>query len=159
MIQIYKIFEMETKILINLKKYNENKNPNDEEKKEYLEKLEIAKTIIDFKKKEELKQFKRIPELDNVKIFSEEIIGKDNYDENKEDSSINNNKNTKNNTILKTLNDDFKNCKDCHLIKNNLLNFIPQIEINFSEEIPVSKELILKFKEELKEKVKMKIFP
>ena len=146
MIQIYIIFEMGKKILLNLIKYNDNKNPNDEEKKEYLEQLEIAKKIIDFKKKEELKEFKKIPELNDIKIFSKEIIG-----ENEEDTSINNKNNTKNNTILKTIKDDFKNSKDCHLIKNNLLNFIPQIEINFSEEIPLTKELILKLKEELKQ--------
>jgi hypothetical protein len=151
MLQIYKIFEMEKKVLQNIKIYNDNKSPNDKEKKEYLQKLESAKKIIEFQQKEEIKQFKRKQELDNIKIFNEEIIGEDNYDKNNEDTLINNNTNTKNNTILKTINDDFKNSKDCHLIKNNLINFIPQIEINFSDEIPLTKELISQFKKELKE--------
>jgi len=151
MIQIYKIFEIEKEILLNIKEYNDNKSPNDKEKNQYLKKLENAQKIINFQKKEEAKQLKKIPEFDDIKIFSEEIIGESNDDKNKEDTLINNNKNTKNNTILKTINDDFKNSKDCHLIKNNLITFIPQIEIKFSEEIPLTKELISQFKEELKE--------
>ena len=51
MLQIYKIFEMEKKILLNIKEYNDNKSPNDKEKDEYLQKLEIAKKIINFQKK------------------------------------------------------------------------------------------------------------
>ena len=100
-------------------------------------------------KKNKQQSFEKIPEFDNIKIFSEEVIGEDNDDKNKEDILINNNRN--NNTILKTINDDIKITKDCHLIKNNLINFIPQIEINFSKEIPLTKELISQFKEELKE--------
>ncbi len=148
--QIYKIYEMETKILLNLKTYKNNKNPNDYEKKEYLKNLEYSKEIINFKKNEEKKEMNNNPEFDDIKVFSDEIIGNENNIENKEDNSINK-KNNKYNTILKTIKDDFKNCKDCHLIKNNVLNFIPQIEINFSDEIPLTKELISQFKDELKE--------
>jgi len=47
---------MKTKILLNLKKYKNNKNPNDYEKKEYLKYLEYSKEIINFKKNEEKKR-------------------------------------------------------------------------------------------------------
>ena len=50
--QIYKIYEMETKILSNLKTYKNNKNPNDYEKKE----------------------INNNPEFDDIKVFSDEII-------------------------------------------------------------------------------------
>ena len=41
--------------------------------------------------------------------------------------------------------------KDCHIIKNNTINFIPQLEINFSDNIEISKEMIIEFKKELEE--------
>ena len=85
--------------------------------------LEYSKEIINFKKNEEKKEMNNNPEFDDIKVFSDEIIGNENNIENKEDNSINK-KNNKYNTILKTIKDDFKK------IKNNVLNFIPQIEIN-----------------------------
>ena len=72
--QIYKIYEMETKILSNLKTYKNNKNPNDYEKKEYLKNLEHSKEIINFKKNEEKKEMNNNPEFDDIKVFSDEII-------------------------------------------------------------------------------------
>ena len=47
--------------------------------------------------------------------------------------------NNTNNIILKTINNNFEIKKDWHLIKNNNSNFIPQTEINFSENIKIYK--------------------
>ena len=41
--------------------------------------------------------------------------------------------------------------KDCHLIKNNAINFIPQLEINFSDNIEITKKNIIEFKKQLQE--------
>ena len=49
------------------------------------------------------------------------------------------------------MNDDFEIKKDCHLIKNDLLNFIPQIELNFDENIQMTEELFKDLNEQLKE--------
>ena len=49
------------------------------------------------------------------------------------------------------MNDDFEIKKDCHFIKNDLLNFIPQIELNFDENIQMTEELFKDLNEQLKE--------
>ena len=96
-----------------------------------------AKEIIKFTKKLENSLFVRNPELENIKLFN-------NY--NVPNSHI---EKEKYNTIIKTINDDFITKKDCHLIKTNTIDFIPQIELVFSEDMKITKEVILKLKEEL----------
>ena len=56
------------------------------------------------------------------------------------------------------MNDDFEIKKDCHLIKNDLLNFIPQIELNFDENIQMTEELFKDLNEQLKELLKKMTF-
>ena len=51
--QIYKIIEIETNILLYFKTYKLNKSPKHEEKNEYLKKIYCAKEIINFKEREE----------------------------------------------------------------------------------------------------------
>ena len=48
--------------------------------------------------------------------------------------------------------------KDCHLLKNNAINFIPQIEINFSDDMEITQEMVLNLKKELKEIFEDEIF-
>ena len=55
------------------------------------------------------------------------------------------------NTFINTINDNFELRKDCHIIKNNTINFIPQLEINFSDNIEITKIMIIEFKKELEE--------
>ena len=158
MIQIQKILEMETNILCRLIDYHKDMNQNNENKENYIKIIEIAKKLLSFQKKEESKSFKRDPELDKIKIFD----NSDDDDEEEENETKNENKKynkniqkaSKYNTILKTVDDPFRSRRDCHLIKNNVINFIPKIEINFSDEMKdnyITKEFISSFKEELKQ--------
>ena len=55
------------------------------------------------------------------------------------------------NTFIKTLNDNLDIKKDCHIIKNNSIKFIPKLEIIFSDDIEITKENIFQFKKELEE--------
>ena len=140
LIQIYKIFEILTDVISEIIIYNEfQANFNGLSNKKYLQEIERGKKIIIFKKKEEKTMHKRDPDLDKIKLFSVQ-----------ESDNVNPNNYIKN-TFLKTLDDKFENKKDCHLIKNTTINFIPQIEIIFAEELKISKELLLDFKKELKE--------
>lgn len=137
--QIYKIFEIQTDILFYIIEYIKIKNPNNYQKKIYNEKILCANRIIKFKEDEEKKEVHRDPELDNIKIF-EDILTEEELKQK-----------SKNNTIFKTMEDNFEIKKDCHLIKNDLLNFIPQIELNFNENIQMTEEMFLTLKDELKE--------
>jgi hypothetical protein len=138
MIQIYKIFEIETEILFNLIEYHKNSNPSSKQDEDLLVIKEKIYKIINFKKKEEDLTFKKDPELD-IKFFTDEnVIEKDSQ-------------NSIKNTLIKTLNDNFEMKKDCHLIKNNALNFIPQLEINFDDNIEITKQMIFELKKELEE--------
>ena len=137
-IQIYKIFEIQTEILFNLIEYHKNSNPSSKQDEDLLVIKEKIYKIINFKKKEEDLTFKKDPELD-IKFFTDEDVVKKNS------------QNSIKNTFIKTLNDNFEMKKDCHLIKNNTLNFIPQLEINFSDNIEITKEMIFEFKKELEE--------
>ena len=137
-IQIYKIFEIQTEILFNLIEYHKNPNSNSLQENDLLVIKERINKIINFKKKEEDLTFKKDPELD-IKFFTDEDVVKKNS------------QNSIKNTFIKTLNDNFEMKKDCHLIKNNTLNFIPQLEINFSDNIEITKEMIFEFKKELEE--------
>lgn len=47
--------------------------------------------------------------------------------------------------------DNFEIKKDCHIIKNNLFDFIPKIELDFNENIEMNEELFKLLKSELKE--------
>ena len=76
-------------------------------------------------------------ELDNIKLFSGEELNSINFN------------NSPKNTLLKTIIDDFEIKRDCHLIKNNTINFIPQIEIIFSDNMNITIELVKEFKKEL----------
>ena len=76
-------------------------------------------------------------ELDNIKFFSGEELNNMNFN------------NSPKNTFLKTIIDDFEIKRDCHLIKNNKINFIPQIEIIFSDSMNITIELVKEFKKEL----------
>ena len=51
MIQIYKIFEIETEILNNLIEYHNNPNPSKKQQQDLLKIKERIKSIINFKKK------------------------------------------------------------------------------------------------------------
>ncbi len=138
MIQIYKIFEIQTEILFNLIEYHKNSNPSCKQDENLLVIKEKINTILNFKKKEEDLTFKKDPELD-IKFFADEnVVEKDSQ-------------NSIKNTLIKTLNDNFEMKKDCHLIKNNALNFIPQLEINFDDNIEITKEMVFEFKKELEE--------
>ena len=139
LIQIYKIFELLTDAVSKIIEYNEVKSNINMGNKHYLKVIERGKKIINFKKKEEKMMRKRDPALDKIKLFS--VQESDNVDPN----------NITKNTFLKTLNDNFENKKDCHLIRNSTINFIPQIEIIFAEDFKITKELLIDFKKELKE--------
>ena len=138
-IQIYKVFESETDIIYYFIEYIQIQIPHEYQREMYNEKLEIAKKIIKLRKDDENNVFYRDPNLENIKIFEGEEKEKL-YKE----KSINN-------TIIKTLSDDFEIKKDCHLIKNDLLNFIPQLELNFDENIQMTEELFKELNEQLKE--------
>ena len=136
LIQIYKIFELITDIIDSIIQYNKlSKNFNLSNKFQVIMR---AKKIINFKKKEERLIVKKDPELDNIKLFSGDIL-----------NNINS-KNSPKNLILKTIYDDFEIKRDCHLIKNNTINFIPQIEIIFANSMNITKELVKEFKKELR---------
>ena len=139
LIQIYKIFELLTNSIFIIIEYNKNPNPSRKQRLEYNKIKKRGKKIINFKKKEENSLIKKEPELDAIKLFSEE------------ESNENNTNNSINNTYLNTINDNFEIKKDCHLLKNNAINFIPQIEINFPDNIEITQEMILNLKQELKE--------
>ena len=130
MIQIYKIFELQTDILFNLIEYHKNPSPNSKQQKYFLKIKERGKNIIKFKKKEENLIVKRDPELDKIKFF---------YGENSNNIINNDSNNSIKNTFINTINDNFELRKDCHIIKNNTINFIPQLEINFSDNIEIIK--------------------
>ena len=98
-----------------------------------------AKQIIKFKNEEQANMFIRDPQLDNIKLF-------ENVETEKEL-----NKKSNNNTINKTIDDKFEIQKDCHIIKNDLLDFVPKIELNFDENIEMNEELFKILKSELKE--------
>ena len=136
MIQIYKIFELQTDILYNLIEYHKNPNLNSKQKKDLLLLKELIKKIINLKKKEEDLTIKKDPRFDNIKFFSD--VEKDSQ-------------NSINNTFINTLNDNFEMRKDCHILKNNALNFIPQLEINFSDDIEITKEMIFEFRKDLEQ--------
>ena len=51
--------------------------------------------------------------------------------------------------------DNFEIKKDCHIIKNNLFDFIPKIELDFNENIEMNEELFKLLKFELKKFQKM----
>ena len=97
----------------------------------------MRKKLLISKKKEESLIVIKDQELDNIKLFSGEELNSINF------------KNSPKNTFLKTINDVFEIKRDCHLIKNNTINFIPQIEIIFSDSMNITKELIKEFKKEL----------
>ena len=139
LIQIYKIFELLTDAISKIIEYKKISYPSDKELQEYNKIKVRGKKIINFKNKEENSIIKKDPELDEIIFFSEE-------ESNKQGSN-----NSIKNTNLNTLNDDFETRKDCHLIKNNMINFIPQIEINFSDDMEITKEMILDLKTELKD--------
>ena len=75
-IQIYKIFEIMTKIILYFIEYDKILSPNEYQKEVYILKMRNAKEIIKFKKKKENSLIKRNPDLDDVKLF-------DNYNEEK----------------------------------------------------------------------------
>ena len=131
LIQIYKIFELLTNSIFIIIEYNKNPNPSRKQRLEYNKIKKRGKKIINFKKKEENSLIKKEPELDAIKLFSEE------------ESNENNTNNSINNTYLNTINDNFEIKKDCHLLKNNAINFIPQIEINFPDNMEITQEMIL----------------
>ena len=137
--QIYKIFEIQTDILFYIIEYIKIENPNNYQKEIYNEKILCAHRIIKFKEDEEKKEVHRDPELDNIKIF-EDILTEEELKQK-----------SKNNTIIKTMEDNFEIKKDCHLIKNDFLNFIPQIELNFDENIQMTEEMFFTLKNELKD--------
>ena len=138
-IQIYKIFEIVTDILFYIIEYIKIENPDNFQKDMYYKKISCANQIIQFKEKEEKNMIHRDPELDNIKIF-EGILTEEGL-----------NHKIEHNTIIKTMEDNFEIKKDCHLIKNDLLNIFPQIEIKFSENIQMTEELLLLLKKELKD--------
>ena len=76
-IQIYKIFEIQTEILFNLIEYHKNPNPNSLQEIDLLVIKERINKIINFKKKEEDLTFKKDPELD-IKFFTDEDVVKKN---------------------------------------------------------------------------------
>ena len=137
LIQIYKIFELITDIIDSIIQYNKSSKNFILSDKIYLQVITRAKKIINFQKDEERLIVNKDPELDNIKLFSGDIL-----------NNINS-KNSPKNLILKTIYDDFEIKRDCHLIKNNTINFIPQIEIIFSDSMNITKELVKEFKKEL----------
>ena len=141
LIQIYKIFELLTAAIATIIEYNKNPNPSSKQQQEYNIIKERGKKIINFKKKEENLRIKKDPELDNIKLFSEV------------ESNENNSNNSINNINLYTINDDFETKKDCHLLKNNAINFIPQIEINFSDDNRNNERTNNKFKTRIKRNI------
>ena len=141
LIQIYKIFELLTAAIATIIEYNKNPNPSSKQQQEYNIIKERGKKIINFKKKEENLRIKKDPELDNIKLFSEV------------ESNENNFNNSINNINLYTINDDFETKKDCHLLKNNAINFIPQIEINFSDDNRNNERTNNKFKTKIKRNI------
>ena len=139
MIQIYKIFEIETEILNNLIEYHNNPNPSKKQQQDLLKIKERIKSIIKFKKKEEELSIENDPEFDEIKFFTEkDIINEDSQ-------------NSIKNTFIKTLNDNLDIKKDNNIIKNNSIKFIPKLEIIFSDDIEITKENIFQFKKELEE--------
>ena len=139
LIQIYKIFELQTDVLFNLIEYHKNPNQSNKQQQNFLKLKERGQKIINFKKKEENLIIKKDPELDKIKFFSGE------------DLNTNDSQNSIKNTFINTINDNFEMKKDCHLIKNNAINFIPQIQINFSDNMEITKNMIIEFKKELQE--------
>ena len=119
LIQIYKIFELIIDIIDSIIQYNKLSKNFNLNNQIYLRLICRAKKIINFKKEEEKLIVNKDPELDNIKFFSEDVL-----------NTINS-KNSPKNTFLKIIYDDFEIKRDCHLIKNNTINFIPQIEIIF----------------------------
>ena len=117
--EIYKIFEMITDIIFYFTEYIKIREPNYNQKDMYLKKISKAKEIIKVKNKEKANTFYRDPNLEGIKFFE----GGKTFKELKERA--------KNNTIAKTIEYTFEIQKDCYLIKNNFLDFIPKIELNF----------------------------
>ena len=137
--EIFKLFETITDILFYFIEYVKIENPDNSQNEMLNKKISNAKQIIKFKNEEQANMFIRDPQLDNVKLF-------ENLKTEKEL-----NKKSNNNTINKTIDDKFEIQKDCHIIKNDLLDFVPKIELNFDENIEMNEELFKILKSELKD--------
>ena len=136
--QIFKLFEIITDIIFYFIEYIKIKEPDIYQKEMYSKKIANAKEIIEFKNKEKANAFYRDPKLENIKMFE----GIHTENELKERS--------KNNTIIKTIEDNFEIQKDCHIIKNDSLDFIPKIELDFSENVEMNEELFKILKSEIR---------
>ena len=138
-IEIFKLFEIITDIMFYFIEYIKIKEPDNYQKEMYSKKISKANEIIKLKKNEEANIFKREPKLDNIRFFEDIHTEKEL------------NEKSTNNTIIKTMEDNFEIKKDCHIIKNDLLDFIPKIELDFSENIEMDENLFNLLKSELKE--------
>jgi hypothetical protein len=119
--------------------YIKIESPDDYQKEMYSKKISKAQEIFQLKKEEEANTFYRDPKLEEIKFFENTHTEQ----ELKEKS--------KNNTIIKTMDDNFEIQKDCHIIKNEMLDFVPKIELDFLENIEMNEELFKVLKSELKE--------
>ena len=137
--EIFKLFEIITDIMFYFIEYIKIESPDDYQKEMYSKKISKAQEIFQLKKEEEANTFYRDPKLEEIKFFENTHTEQ----ELKEKS--------KNNTIIKTMDDNFEIQKDCHIIKNEMLDFVPKIELDFSENIEMNEELFKVLKSELKE--------
>ena len=137
--EIFKLFEIITDIMFYFIEYIKIESPDDYQKEMYPKKISKAQEIFQLKKEEEANTFYRDPKLEEIKFFENTHTEQ----ELKEKS--------KNNTIIKTMDDNFEIQKDCHIIKNEMLDFVPKIELDFSENIEMNEELFKVLKSELKE--------
>jgi len=137
--EIFKLFEIITDIMFYFIEYIKIESPDDYQNEMYSKKISKAQEIFQLKKEEEANTFYRDPKLEEIKFFENTHTEQ----ELKEKS--------KNNTIIKTMDDNFEIQKDCHIIKNEMLDFVPKIELDFSENIEMNEELFKVLKSELKE--------
>ena len=137
--EIFKLFEIITDIMFYFIEYIKIESPDNYQKEMYSKKISKTKEIYEIKNKEKENTFYREPKLDNIKFFE------DTHTEQELNAK------SKNNTVIKTVEDNFEIQKDCHIIKNKMLDFVPKIELDFSENIEMNEDLFKIFKSELKE--------